>query len=1134
MDASSKKKKQTIKKYIDEIKRKVKRTKDIKDKIEAIKLKAKNDTLKKELKVSRKHKETNKKMPVKTRSTQVLQISEYLKPSSGRLNEKLAGLLSELSSIMVKNGDQIRARVYKKAEETVLSIVEDITSVDQLKGKPGIGPTIMDKVNEFLKTGKLDLIEREKAKPEYIFSDIYGIGPKKAKDLADKGFKTIADLRKKRDEVLNEVQKMGLEYYEDILERIPRIEIDAFDKDFTKYIKLVGDKDTNYEIVGSYRRGASTSGDIDIIITSKDPAVFDRFIDKLIETKHIIHVLSRGKSKCLVIARLAGEKYARRVDFLYTTAEEYPFAVLYFTGSKAFNTVMRQHALSIKYSLNEHGFTKMTEQGKKDEKMDKVFKDEKEIFNFLGMVYKSPEERIDGRSVEYISNKAVTPETQYVSNKAVTPEIQNVSNKRVSPIKEQQQEEQEQPEQQQEKIQKKEKKEKKERKPRQKKIVITNENVAVSVIPVIDNNTSKTSGNNKTEVKDSKEQLLEFQSKGQGYLDTLIETEIIAIMEFANELYRNDEPLLTDNEYDIIEDYVKEKYPNNAQLKKIGAPITGKNKAQLPYEMASMDKIKPESNALPGWKKKYAGPYVISCKLDGVSGLYTTEGPKPKLYTRGDGKVGQDISHLIKLLNLPKGKGIVVRGEFIMPKKVFEDRYTEKFANPRNLVSGIVNSKSIDDKSKDIHFVAYEVIKPELKPSEQMKKINELKFKTVQNKTLDTLTVDVLSELLTDWRKTYDYEIDGIIVTDDNIYKRESGNPDHSFAFKMVMSEQLAESKVVDVEWTASKSGYLKPVVIIQPIKLGGVTIKRVTGFNGKFIEENKIGIGAVLQIVRSGDVIPYIKSVVVPATKTKMPDIPYIWTDTHVDIKIEDLEGDETVQMKKIVAFFKSLEVDGFQEGNAKKIIKGGFNTIAKILKMSVKDFETVDGFKTKMATKIADSIKEKISDASLLDIMVASGSFGRGLGERKMKPMMESFPTILQSAETNANKIELLKTIPGVGKENATDFVENIPVFLKFLKDCDLEEKLTDSIVVSRSSKKSFDTSHKLYGLKVVMSKVRDKEIIDALGSYGGELQDSIKSGTNVLIVPNKEESSNKTEAAIKKGIPIMTPSEFKEKYM
>lgn len=165
---------------------------------------------------------------------------------------------------------------------------------------------------------------------------------------------------------------MGLKYYEDILKRIPRSEIEEykkiFEKDFAKVSlastsATTGKSESNMEIVGSYRRGAQTSGDIDVIITSKSPKVFVDFIDELIKENIILHVLSRGPTKCLVIARIPSSNVARRVDFLYTTPEEFPFSILYFTGSKIFNTVMRHEALQKGLTMNEHGLYKM--EGKK-------------------------------------------------------------------------------------------------------------------------------------------------------------------------------------------------------------------------------------------------------------------------------------------------------------------------------------------------------------------------------------------------------------------------------------------------------------------------------------------------------------------------------------------------------------------------------------------------------------------------------------------------------------------------------------------------------------------------------------------------------------------------------------------------
>ena len=298
--------------------------------------------------------------------------------------------------------------------------------------------------------------------------------------------------------------------------------------------------------------------------------------------------------------------------------------------------------------------------------------------------------------------------------------------------------------------------------------------------------------------------------------------------------------------------------------------------------MGSMDKIKPDTNALTTWASKYHGPYVLSCKLDGVSGLYTTEGTVPKLYTRGDGKVGQDVSHLIPYLRLPKTKGLVIRGEFIIPKLLFEKKYSTKFANPRNMVSGIINQKSVNEIIKDVYFVAYELIKPVKKPSEQMAFLGTLDVERVLFKDETVLTNELLSQTLVEWRQKYVFEIDGVIVTNDAIYERKPGNPDYAFAFKMVLSDQVAEAKVVDVIWTPSKDGYLKPRVQIEPINLGGVRIEYATGFNGSFIYDNKVGFGATIELIRSGDVIPHIRKVVVPALEAQMPLVPFKWNSTQ------------------------------------------------------------------------------------------------------------------------------------------------------------------------------------------------------------------------------------------------------------
>jgi len=1107
-------------------------------------------------------------------------------------NEKFASLLSRLSTVMGNIGEHMRAKAYKKAEETILGMTTEIRSINDLDNKPGIGPTIKKKLQEYLETGKISALEKAENKPEVLFTNVYGIGPKKASEIVKKGITTIAELKANKNEVLNAVQKTGLQYYDDILKRIPRSEIDLYDKTFKTLLKSQSNtqtKKTNYEIVGSYRRGQESSGDIDVIISSESPKAFDDFLDVLIEKKIIVEVLSRGKNKCLVIAKIPKSTVYRRVDFLYATPSEFPFSILYFTGSKGFNVVMRGHALKMGYSMNEHGFTPA---------VDRPIKDERDIFDFLGLQYKSPRERIDGRAVILLSKGSqmgqeeekkntsrkkkekvaqkpskkkmpllgvpikvpikVPDESSFDSNeilsKVLTPDesvittikatrkkrepiekkLKNKTEKqtktKIDEIKEIVQQEN----QQIEKI--------------KTKIDEIKENVQKEIKkekPRIETKLKKTK-----EIKESPDKSIQmevitkFKEQGISVLEPLSEKVLNEIIDEANEAYYNENPVLTDNEFDIIKEYTEKKFPKATALCKVGAPVRGA-KVVLPFEMASMDKIKPDSGALDIWTAKYKGPYVLSCKLDGVSGLYihsksskTTE-KEHKLYTRGNGCIGQDISHLISIINLPDiPEGMAIRGEFVLSKRIFADKYSSEFANARNLVSGIINRKTADEKAKDLHFVTYEVIEPKLKPSAQLKALDDAGFRVVQNKSVKSLTNKSLSDLLVDWRSTYDYDIDGVIVTDDNIHPRVSGNPEHAFAFKMVLSDQLAEAKVVDVLWEASKDGYLKPRVRIEPIQLGGVKIEYATGFNGKFIEENNIGIGAIIQMVRSGDVIPYIKSVTTQAEKAKMPLVPYIWNKSHVDVLLEKPAEDEGVQEKNITAFFTTIEVDGLGKGNVHKIYKSGKTTVAEIIKMTAADFEKIDGFKKKTADKLAEGIQARIQQASLIDIMVASGKLGRGLGERKLKPILTAFPDILTDPAPTKEKEAKLKTIPGIGPENATAFSKNIPDFLDFLKECGLEDKLSQQSS-KEGAKDTKETKNQIIegpftGKKIVMTKVRDKDIISFVTNQGGSLEDTMKKDIFTLIVKTKEDSSNKTEYARANNIPIMTVEEFKAEYM
>ena len=341
----------------------------------------------------------------------------------------------------------------------------------------------------------------------------------------------------------------------------------------------------------------------------------------------------------------------------------------------------------------------------------------------------------------------------------------------------------------------------------------------------------------------------------------------------------------------------------------------------------------------------------------------------------------------------------------------------------------------------------------------------------------------------------------------------------------MVLSDQKAEAKVVDVLWEPSKDGYLKPRVQIEPIQLGGVKITYATGYNAKFIEDNKIGIGAIIELVRSGDVIPKITSVIEPAEQPKMPTEAYTWNDTHVDVLIDNIESNKTVQEKNLVVFFTEIDVDGLKAGNIKKLMDAGFDTIPKILAMTSSDFKTI-GFKT-TAEKYVSNIESRMKDVDLVTLMSASGLMGRGIGQRKIKPVLEAFPDIMTSSESSNSKIDKIKTVSGIEQKTAKTFVDNIPKFIAFVNECGLQSKLNYSV-----KKEEIESiKHLLNGKKIVMTKIRDKEIIEKLPLYGATLEDTMKKDVFALIVKSKDDETAKTKYAIEHNIPIMTPDEFKK---
>ena len=636
-----------------------------------------------------------------------------------------------------------------------------------------------------------------------------------------------------------------------------------------------------------------------------------------------------------------------------------------------------------------------------------------------------------------------------------------------------------------------------------------------------------------------------YKKLGKSYLSNLNEKQLTDLLMGANiGYYNNDKPVMTDYHYDILKDYVEDYHPEaeiNNYVPHTTITVT-KNKVKLPYQMWSQDKVKKPH--LVDKRLNLMKDIVISAKLDGISCMLTKQkGKEIVAFTRGNGIFGQEISkQVLDYFNIPDLYYISItpqtgfskmtfRGELLIKKDTFNKKYSKDFANARNFVAGVINAKTIDiEKLKDIDLVFYECIEPELTPFHQLVFMEKLGLKVVkclrfeQSKTSLKLNYETLKKNYLDWRYSYKYEIDGLVITENVIVPRTSSNPKHSWAFKMILDEQIAQSVVEELLWSPSKDGYLKPKIRIKPVTLCGAKITYVTVHNEQWRRKNGIDKGAIIEIIRSGDVIPKVHSVVSRAPSINDPPSEYKVKMVGVDYVLINPEDNIDVKIKSIHAFFLQLEVAGLGRGNIKRIVQKGYNTIGKIIKMSFDDFMTIDGFKEKMATKLVTNIKNALTNVQLPVLMAASNIFGRGLGLKKIQLVLDNYPDILKlDSQTAFNYITCVR---GFSDKSADKFVNHIDTFKKWV----IDNNLTKNI---KSVKKvKYNMGHPLYGKSVVLTGFRDKNVLEQLKKIGAILASSVTSKTFSLIYKEGNEGS-KWNKANQLNIPCYTLSDFKEKY-
>jgi DNA polymerase/3'-5' exonuclease PolX len=281
------------------------------------------------------------------------------------------------------NNEPYKIKAYNSAINYILVYPDNLETIESIYKIEGIGDRIIEKIYELYLTGKIGYIEDNiKNDKTFLFKqellEIYGIGPKKAKDIINTGISSLSDL-KKNTKILNNKQKIGLKYFDDLKKLIPL-------EEYEKHIKIIKKNlipKITYDFVGSYRRGSKTMGDIDLIIMQNSKFDLNDYIEKLKKAKYVIDVLALGKNKFMGITKIDNNP-ARRFDILIAPPDEYYYSLLYFTGSNIFNIGLR-HYVKTKFnlSLSEHGFL--------NKKI--IVKSEEDIFKFLKLDYVKPNKR---------------------------------------------------------------------------------------------------------------------------------------------------------------------------------------------------------------------------------------------------------------------------------------------------------------------------------------------------------------------------------------------------------------------------------------------------------------------------------------------------------------------------------------------------------------------------------------------------------------------------------------------------------------------------------------------------------------------------------------------------------------------
>ncbi len=601
-------------------------------------------------------------------------------------------------------------------------------------------------------------------------------------------------------------------------------------------------------------------------------------------------------------------------------------------------------------------------------------------------------------------------------------------------------------------------------------------------------------------------------------------SEIVKKLVEASEAYYNTGvPIMTDDEYDSLREKLETLDPKNPYLVSVGAGVKA-GAVSLPAPMPSLNKIKPATPAFASWRSAAAGEWILSEKLDGISALWIPR--EKKLYLRGDGLTGQDVSHVVsrgvKGLPLRIERGFMVRGELVIYKSS-----TPAGTIGRSWINGLLHQKEpAAEKVSLIRFVAYEILSDTSRNrEEQFHTLKKMGYEVPWWLKVSAPTEEVLATHLRSRRAESSYDTDGIVVGKNQVpewHRLPAGtlqNPKDMVAFKMVLADQCAETRVVKVHWAVSYQGYYIPKLEIEPVRVGEAVITYVTGHNAKVIADKKLGAGARIRVRRSGDVIPCIDAVLEPAAAAEFPDAS-LWTWDETGVHIRQTKPNQELLGSRLRHFVEVLGIERIGPGLVKKLVEGEVDGPRKLLAASAAQLSALLGPTT--GANLAEGVRKAMSGRlTEKTLMLASGCLPRGVGETKL--------TALFQVEADPRKWKAVVAVPGWSSEGLAGFLPTLAAYEEWRRTEIVGIPYPILPAAAAVAPVAAPAAPSRGG--ACFTGFRDAAIEEALKAMGFTIQAAVSKTTKVLLVPEGGGASQKAEKARQMGISILHRSTWRE---